>query len=180
MNIDVLFSTEERVRILNEVIFRLGPISVNEVAREAHVSKGLVSKYLNQLVKDNILEKKDGKFHVRDNINTKAVKILLNLSRFDTDLFERYDFVKGAGVYGSLVKGSNSEESDIDLWILTEMTSEESLATLTSELRGTFGDVRPLYLTKEKLELLKEADPLFYHSLIFGSITIHGGDLEEV
>jgi len=180
MNVYVLFSTKERVKILNKIIYKVGPISVNAAAREAQLSKGLVSKYFGLLVSEGILKKKDGKFHVQNNANVKAVKIFLNLNLFDTDFFDKYDFIKGAGLYGSLVKGVNTEDSDIDLWILTEGASEEFLAKLTSELGATFGDARPLYLTREKLELLKRADPPFYHSLIFGSITIHGERLEEV
>ena len=180
MNICALFSTRERVMILNEVIYRSGPIGVNEVAREARLSKGLVSKYLNRLVGEGVLEKRGGKFFVEENVNVRAVRILLNLSRFDTDLFEGHGFVRGAGLYGSHVKGSNTEESDVDLWILTEEADDEDLAKLTRELGEAFGGVRPLYLTKAKLGLLREEDPLFYHSLVFGSITIYGEGLEGV
>jgi len=64
---------------------------------------------------------------VRNNIRTKVIKILLNLGNFDVNLFEGYDFVKSAGLYGSYAKGGNTEDSDIDLWILTGETGEEDL-----------------------------------------------------
>ena len=64
---------------------------------------------------------------VQNGVNTRAVKILLNLNLFYTYLFKKYDFIKGAGIYGSYVKGTNTEDSDIDLWIVTEKTSEEDL-----------------------------------------------------
>jgi len=55
---------------------------------------------------------------------------------------------------------------------------QETLASLTGDLKKTFGYVKPLYLTSEKLELLKKTDATFYHSLVFGSVAIHGDDIE--
>lgn len=180
MNITVLFSTRERVKILSEIIYKTGPISVSRAARDAELSKGMVSMYFSLLVNEGVFEKRDGKFYVTGNVHTRAIKILLNLSRFDLNLFEGCEFVRSAGLYGSHAKGTNTEGSDIDLWILTEEANDEDLAKLTSELRERLGDVRPLYLSGEKLELLKREDPVFFHSLIFGSINIHGEGLEEI
>ncbi len=66
------------------------------------------------------------------------------------------------------------------MWLLTEKTSEEKLAALTTKLRNTFGNVKPLYLTKEKISLLRKKDPVFYYSIVFGSITIYGDEIENV
>jgi predicted nucleotidyltransferase/predicted transcriptional regulator len=177
VNINQLFSTRERIKILNHVIYKTGYLNVNKVAKNVELSKGLVSKYFKHLTREGVLEKKDDSFLVQSSVNTRAVKILLNLNLFDMDLFRKHGFIKGAGIYGSYVKGINTEDSDIDLWVITEETSEEDLAKLTCELKN-FGDVRPLYLSKDKLELLRKEDPTFYHSLVFGSITIHGDDIE--
>lgn len=107
------------------------------------------------------------------------MRILLNLNRFDSTIFRKYTFVRAAGLYGSFVTGENTEESDIDVWIFIEDTSDEALAKLTSELMRKNGDVTPLYLTKEKLQLLKKEDVTFYHSLVFGSI-IYGEKIETI
>jgi len=178
VNINSLFSTRERIKILSDVIYKTGHLNVNKVAKNVELSKGLVSKYFKYLTREGILEKKNDSFLVQSGVRTRAVKILLNLNLFDTDLFNKYGFIMGAGIYGSYVKGTNNEDSDIDLWVITEETSEEDLAKLTGELKKNFGDVRPLYLTKDKLELLRKEDTTFYHSLVFGSITIHGDDIE--
>ena len=155
-------------------------MSVKRVAKEVKLSKGLVSKYFNILARGGILRKSRGKFVVQDCIGTKATKILLNLNAFDSDFFKRYSFVKGAGLYGSFVKGTNTEDSDIDMWIVTEAAKEEGLAQLTAALKKKFGNVKPLYLTKEKTGLLKSRDNIFYHSLIFGSINVYGEGIEAV
>ncbi|MBL7080826.1 nucleotidyltransferase domain-containing protein [Candidatus Bathyarchaeota archaeon] len=180
MNIPALFSTPERVKILTHVIYRTTPFGVSQVARELNLSKGLVSKYFNHLTDEGILDKKDGKHAVLNRKNSRAIRTLLNLNRIDTDTFKKYDFVEAAGLYGSHAKGGNTEDSDIDIWILTRPTSEESLAKLSSELRKMLGNVAPLFLTPEKTALLRKENPVFYYSLAFGSMSLHGGGLEEI
>jgi predicted nucleotidyltransferase len=180
MKIETLFSTKERIRILNRVIYKTGYISVNSIAREAKLSKGLISKYLKYLAKEGLLKRVDRKLLVKDSIKTRAVRIFLNLSMLDDSFFRKYRFVKGVGLYGSLARGTNTEDSDIDLWICTERASEEDMARLTASLKRRFGNVKPLYLTKEKINLLKRDDSVFYHSLVFGSILVYGGGIEAV
>jgi len=178
VNIHKLLSTKERVKILRLILYRTNPLRVNEVARESELSKGLISKFFDVLLEEGILEKIDAKFSVQDNPNTSAIKILLNIECFDTALFNKFTFVSGAGLYGSFVKGKNTEESDIDAWVLIDKTDEENLARLTSELKRRYENIKPLYLTREKIEILKREDPLFYHSLVFGSINVYGEGIE--
>jgi predicted nucleotidyltransferase len=180
MNISELFSTKERVRLLEFIIYKIEYLNVSKVANELKLSKGLVSKFFDILVKERILKRTKNNFLVQDNINTKAIKVLLNLASFDTKIFNKHWFVKSAGLYGSFVKGTNIEDSDIDLWIVTERADEEDLAKLTNELKREYRNIRPLYLTKEKLKALRKEDTLFYYSLVFGSITVYGEEIETV
>jgi len=180
MNINELLSTKERIKILRQVLYKTGPLSVNKIASEAKLSKGLVSKLLKMLVKAGIARRAKSKLLVQDSLKTRAIKILLNLDSFDARVFAKYLFVVSAGLYGSMVKGKNSEDSDIDLWVLVEDAKEEDLAKLTRELKAKHANIMPLYLTKKKLEALKKEDTVFYHSLVFGSITVYGEDLEAV
>lgn len=180
MNIPALFSTPERLKILTHIIYRTTPFGVSQVARELNLSKGLVSKYLNLLADEGILDKKDRKHAVLDRKNTRAIRTLLNLNRIDANIFKKYDFVEAAGLYGSHAKGGNTEDSDIDIWILTLPTSEENLAKLSSDLRKRFGKVALLFLTPDKATLLRKENPVFYYSLVFGSMILHGGGLEEI
>ena len=180
MNLSGLFSTEERVKLLEQVIYNVGDLSVNKVADELSLSKGLVSKFFHILTKEKIMTKRKNKFLIQDNIHTRAIKILLNLAQIDVKLFDKYRFIKSVGLYGSSVKGKNTLESDVDLWILTKKTEEENLAKLTNELKKRDMNIRILYLTEEKLKILKEEDTVFYHSLIFGSVTIYGEEIEAL
>jgi len=180
MNISRLLSTEERVKILRHVMYKAGGISVSKTAAELRLSKGLISGYLGMLKSEGLLRRKGGEYFANNSMASKAIKLMLNMSAIDSGIFRKYGFVKGAGVYGSFAKGENDDESDIDIWIAVDKTKEEHLARLTAELRKAFGNVKPLYLTKEKLRLLMRKDELFYHSLVFGSITIYGDSIETI
>ncbi len=180
MDVPKLFSTKERLKILRFVVYKTGPLNVNKVASELKISKGLVSKFFDILVKEDILKRTKNRFLMQDNKNVKAVKIMLNLESFDPRVFKKYGFVESAGLYGSFIKGKNTEESDIDLWVLIRPTQEEHLAKLTNELKKRYGDIKPVYLTKEKLKILKKEDAVFYYSLFFGSITIYGEEFETI
>lgn len=180
MNIPKILSTKERLKILKFVIYKIEPLNVNKIASELNLSKGLVSKFFDILTKEGLIKRTGKKLLVQDNTSTKAIKIMLNLESFDAKIFKKYSFIKSAGLYGSFTKGKNTEESDIDLWILMEKTKEEYLAKLTNDLKKKFKGIKPLYLTEEKLKTLKKEDTIFYYSLIFGSITIYGDEFETI
>lgn len=175
-----MFSTPERVAILRRIIYRIEPVSVGRVARETSLSKGLVSKYLGCLLDEGVLEKSGAQYVARDGVETRAIKLLLNLDGVASFPFGKYPFVRSVGVYGSSAKGSNTERSDIDLWLYVGEADDEVLADLTGELRRCLGDARPLYLTEEKLGLLRGEDSSFYYSLLYGSVAIYGDGLEAV
>jgi len=169
-----IFSTKERIKIIDAVVYKKGSISVNNVASQLRLSKGLVSKYLDILAKEGILKRANGKFIVVESAIGKGIKILLNIRKIPVLLFRKYPFVKSAGLYGSCAKGENNEESDIDLWVKVDDVSEEKLASLSSGLNKRLEKLKLLFLTDKKIEKLKKEDELFYHSLAFGSITIYG------
>lgn len=180
MNIYKLLSTEERIRILEDILYKEELLGVSDVAERLNLSKGLVSMFFDILVEERILEKTGIKFKVLKNIEVTTLKILLNLNSFDTNVLEKFKFVKGVGLYGSFIKGENTEESDIDIYVLIKDTSEENLAKLTKELKRKNAKINPLYLTEDKLRTLEKEDTVFYHSLIFGSINIYGKGIEEI
>ena len=174
-----LLSTRERLKILSVVLYKKDDISITNVSREAKVSKSLVSNFFKILLKEKILKKKGRKFMVNDTSRVKALKILFNLYGLNGNLFKKFNFVRGAGIYGSFLKGENDDESDIDMWILIDdRVNQEEIARLSKELKRKYGNVSPLYLTENKLKELKEKDKVFYYSLIFGSINIYGEKIE--
>lgn len=169
-----VFSTKERIKILQAVIYKKDNLSVSSIAAQLKLSKGLVSKYLDILVKEGVAKRSNGKFIIRNSSLTKGIKILFNIKNVNPKIFKKYPFIKSVGLYGSCAKGENTDDSDVDLWIKIGEASEERQAVLTSELNKKIKNVKILFLTDKKIEKLKKEDKLFYYSLVFGSIIIYG------
>ncbi len=174
MNIERIFSTKERIRILKEIIFKEGGIGVSEVAEKVRVSKSLVSTYFDVLVKEGILKKTASGVFVTDSHKVKAVKLFLNMAGINVNIFKKYPFVSSVGLYGSCARGENTEDSDIDLWIRVKEPTEAELGALRTALKNKLKNANILFLTDEKIKKLKAEDELFYYSLVFGSIVIYG------
>lgn len=169
-----IFSTKDRINILKNIIYTNNPISVNLIAKNLKISKGLVSKYFAVLLRYGVTKKNNGKYIIVNSHITKAIKILLNVFNIDIKIFKKFDFVESVGLYGSCAKGENSEDSDVDIWIKIKDVNDEKLAALTSLLNKKIKNIKLLFLTDKKIEKIKKEDEIFYHSLAFGSIILYG------
>lgn len=169
-----LFSTSQRIKILQAVIFRTDSISVNNIASQLGLSKGLVSKYFQILLKQKILKKGKGGLVVSDSPLVRTVKILLNVKNINTGIFSKYPFVTAAGLYGSCARGENTADSDVDLWMRVKDVEEAKIASLTSEMNKKIKNAKILLLSDKRLEKIRKEDMLFYYSLSFGSIILYG------
>ena len=49
------------------------------------------------------------------------------------------------------MKGTNIEDSDMDMWIIIDQLGDETGSS--SELRHALGNVKPVYLTSEKMRI---------------------------
>ncbi len=85
------------------------------------------------------------------------------------------------GLYGSWARGTNHQESDLDVWIRADSLPPESmLARLQRDLsQQADSEVNLLVLTPEKLERLKKEDKPFYNSLVLNSVTLKVSLLKE-
>jgi predicted nucleotidyltransferase len=174
-----LFKTEERARVLRYVMFRKS-LRVAEVSRATGVTKGLVSRYLRLLVVHGLLQKEGREYSPYDGVLSRAVKLLLNLERIDLSTLS-LGSARGLGLYGSWARGTNHQESDLDVWIRADSLPPECmLARLQKDLsQQADSEVNLLVLTPEKLERLKKEDKPFYNSLVMSSVTLKGENIEE-
>jgi predicted nucleotidyltransferase len=174
-----LFKTEERAKVLRYVMFRKS-LRVAEVSRATGVTKGLVSRYLRLLVAHGLLQKEGREYSPHDGAHSRAIKLLLNLERIDLAALS-LGSARGLGIYGSWARGTNRQESDLDVWIRADsLPSESVLAKLQKDLsQQADSEANLLVLTPEKLERLKREDKPFYNSLVMSSVTLIGESLEE-
>jgi predicted nucleotidyltransferase len=169
-----LFSTSQRIKILQAVVFRTEPVSVNNIASQLRLSKGLVSKYFQILLKQKILKKKKDRLTVAETSVVRAIKILLNVKSIDMRIFKKYPFVSAVGLYGSCAKGENTESSDMDIWVKIANVEESQVASLTSEITKKIKNAKILLLSDQRLEKIRNEDTMFYHSFALGSIILYG------
>ncbi|MFH1801922.1 MAG: nucleotidyltransferase domain-containing protein [archaeon] len=171
-----LLSTDERIKILGDVLYKT-EVRVNETAKEIGLSKGLVSKYFDILVAEGVLIREENVLKINGGYKTRALKIMLNVLNIP-EIFEKHAFIKAAGLYGSAARGTNTKDSDIDLWIKVDDIKNKNIPKINAALIQELGETNILFLDNAKLEEIKNNDKIFYHSLHFGSITIYGDDNE--
>jgi predicted nucleotidyltransferase len=171
-----IFSTKQRITILQAIIFTTDNVSVNNIANKLKLSKGLVSKYFDILAKKGVLKREKGKLSVSDNSLVKAIKIFLNVGGIDPKIFKKYPFVTAAGLYGSCARGENTNDSDTDIWIRVKKVEETKVASLTVEVNRKIRNAKVLIIDDSKMEKIREEDIMFYHSLSFGSIILYGDE----
>jgi predicted nucleotidyltransferase len=173
-----IFKTEERIRILRHISLRTSA-TVGAVALATGVSKGLVSGYLNLLVEEGLLRRENRAFIRDDSALWLAIKRLLNLDLLK-DLIVLPAWAQGIGIYGSWARGTNTAESDLDLWILvdaldpgTEIRAAELEQAIALRIHC---EVNALLLTPDKVRHLGEHDRPFYTGLKTGHLTLDGED----
>jgi len=178
-----LFSTKQRERILDHMLgLPSAGYRVRELSTYFAVSAGSVSQFLSLLKKNKILTRKGDVFYIdTKNPLTKALKIVLNVSKIKIAVLKKIPGLLGMGVYGSWANGTNKEDSDVDVWVkIKERVGEELVAGVSRQLNKKMkSKVDLLILDPEKIEVLKKEDPIFYYSLVFGSIVLHGEALED-
>ena len=176
-----LLSTAERIKVLQHVLERR-TVGVEEVAKATGLSKGLVSKTLSLLVKEGIARKSGRKFTILETPQTRELKRFLNFMFLYPKLSSlKKDWTVSLGVYGSFARGENRPESDLDVWVFTKKPGISRSARLKREIELAVGrEVNLLLLTPNRLKALRENDPVFYYSLVYGSLVMWGDPLDRI
>ncbi len=177
MNIHEITSTEERERILSYLLqHQPKEINMNRIAKELGLSPGQIHKYINILRRNRIL----GGTGISDTPLVRVLRITDNIfkiedSKLIQEIRKSIRDTKGIGMYGSWAEGTNTETSDLDIWIKTEHEPEDiELAKLRRKLEKKLGSkVDMIILTKDRLSRLREKSDSFYFSLYY-SMTLWG------
>jgi len=176
MNMNELYSTPERERILRYLLYGQREKTMREVAKETNVSPAQVHKYLGILEKAGIA--KGGKLLEVPLVH--SLRLTQNLKRLKkanlTGLIrKKIPGVVGLGVFGSWANGTNMEGSDVDIWVKVEKEPEMLLSTQTrKELENKLGTgVDLIWLDEGRTKGHMEKNPPFYFSIYY-SIVLWG------
>lgn len=175
--INYLFKTNERIQILETIMERYS-FTVRDISIDTGVSKGLVSRYLNQLREDGFLKRSGRLYHVENQPLSRAIKVVFNLEKLKWDEISP-SWILSAGLYGSWASGTNKEDSDLDIWIkVDQYPSEDELNILYKNLKDRISsELNILILTPKKLSSIKDDVP-FYNSLKNSSLILEGDAIE--
>ena len=174
MNITALFSTKEREEILGYLLAHPSEeITMRGLARKLSLSASQIHKYVGILKKAGLFEQN----RLKETPLTSALRLLWNLKRIGgagivAILRRRFGKVAGIGMYGSWASGTNTEGSDLDLWVKTEIKPKDiGIAQARKELESKLGvPVDIVIATPKGLEHFREKSDAFYFSLYNGKL----------
>ncbi|MBD3389337.1 winged helix-turn-helix transcriptional regulator [Candidatus Micrarchaeota archaeon] len=176
MNMNELYSTPERERILRYLLYSQGEKTMREIAKEANVSPAQVHKYLGILEEAGVAK---GTM-LLENPKVHAIRLTQNLERLEKanlvgTLRKKIPGVKGAGIFGSWANGTNQKDSDIDVWVKVKQEPEVlKAAGARKELEKKLGaGVDLVFLDEKRVKGHMEKNPVFYFSLHY-SIVLWG------
>lgn len=172
------FSTKERLAVLNYVLFNHGKKTmVRKLSRKINVSASVVSKCINFLKKEKIIDEKNR----IQSPKARALKVYLNIEKIldagiDKAIKKELKPVS-AGLYGSWANGTNYSDSDIDIWIrVKKKPSEEKELKIRKKIKTELkAEPSILILTEKEIEGLRKKDYPFYCALIHSIALIGEG-----
>lgn len=156
-----------------------------EIAAKTKVSAGQASKVLGDLRKAGLVEmERRGKTElyrvISDHPALRAFKTLNTVISIEP-LVERLKGVsKRVILYGSSAIGTNIEESDLDLLVVSAKRGEaqDIIAGFPADAYYGFLDIRAVVKSPAEWASLEEKDPVFYSELLKG-ITLYEKEIDE-
>jgi len=174
-----MFSSPERLKVVELLLFRPETVlKVREIAKKVRVSPALVSGTITLLKKAKIIRgSKVDYFHPV----AKSLKIMLNIEKLESiKLIQKarslFKDCTGIGLYGSWANGTNTKDSDLDLWIKSDKESAEKVSELRRIFKRLGIEANIIMLTEKRMEKLKENDFVFY-CMLYNSFILWGEGL---
>lgn len=166
-----LFKSKKVMEIINYFIENQdAELYQSEISRKLKISRNTAFKWLNILNKKDILKTRiSGKMKYfklnKDNVIVKQIKILINVAM----LSEILKYLKDEGVevylYGSVARGEDDKESDVDLLITGKMERKKLIKIVESSKKVLKKEVKPLVLTPLEYAELSRRDKVLYENI---------------
>lgn len=151
---------------------------IRELSRLLKINHTTIRQYLIRLVKEDLIEAEKGKpydyFKVRINKKFLNLKLFFNLEKLrKSGIIEQieqdYDYPVII-LFGSYANAIDDSNSDIDLFILTEIKKNADYSKFESKLNRK---IATHLFSREKFDLAKNKNPDLLNSIING-ITLSG------
>lgn len=168
--LDMIFRTKSQILILKLLFLNTTKeFHLNDIARKTNLASPTVSKEMSNLVKTGLVTRRNQGNLSFYTINKNSIifdemkKIFLKYEIFSELLSKELskEKIKYALIYGSFAKGTEKEESDIDLLVVGDVTESYLLNTIPKIERKTGREINfILWTEKEFREKVKKHIPL--------------------
>lgn len=167
-------------KVVLKLIKNKKPYSIRDLAKEAHIGVSTAKTCLDYLHNEDFLKKKvignTYQFTLKNNFLTKQLKILFSLSEISKsdltkELIKKYPSILTILIYGSVAKGEDAKNSDIDLLIISR--EKIKLVPLKAERKLNRELTIIVYTISEWREKAK-IDKIFYDNIIANNLILYG------
>ena len=159
-----LFSKTE-VKVLNFILRQDEEMYEREIAKKAKVSVGSANSILKKFTKENLVEKRKlGRMALYkrndDSARVRQLKISMIVEFLEKEIVEKIKtFSRQIVLFGSCSEGKNTQESDVDLFILSNEKDN------VFEIVHKFSKVSPLILNSLEYSNLGGKDKPLYERI---------------
>lgn len=157
----------------------------SEIAEKTDISIGQASKVLGDLKKSGLVEmERRGRTElyciISDNPALKAFKVLNTIMSIEPLVERLKGTSKRVVLYGSCAIGTNIEESDLDLVVVSTKRDEvqEIISSFPGDVYYGFSEIMVVIKTPAEWAALEEKDPVFHNELLRG-ITLYEKEIDE-
>jgi len=180
--LEKLFTSKNRIKILNFFLFRKTKSHLREISRELKISPSAVKREVDNLVLIGLL-----RFDKRDLVLNKNCNYLEDLKNIfiktDAIIYPiqgalkkiKADFIF---LFGSFARGEYSEESDVDLMVISDLGLDKTLKTIRPAEDIIKRDINPVVWKIE--EFTKRKETSFVRDILKKGIIMIKGDENEL
>ncbi len=156
-----------------------------EISDKTEISIGQISKVLGDLRKAGLVEmERKGRTElysiVFDNPALRVFKVLNTIISIEPLVESLRSVSKRVVLYGSCASGTNIEESDLDLLVVSARKGEveEIISAFPASAYYGFSEIRAVVKTPAEWAALEDKDPVFYNEIIKG-IALYEKEIDE-
>lgn len=152
-----------------------------EISRKTKTSIGAANSALNMLSKERILNKeKKGRLHFYSanmkNPLVKQFKVLINIMKIDDLICRISGISERIMLFGSCAEGTNTQDSDIDLFVLSR--NKTSVSAIIREFQRKFGmEVQAIIVEPKQLADFRRGNEHIYEQISSGIRLWDGNEL---
>lgn len=168
------------INVIKNIIREIDEFSIRDVARKVNVSPSTAKEALDFLLSNSILDKRilgrNHMFKVKDSPLTREIKRIYSVYELESsgivkEILSNNKDVLSIVVYGSVAKGTDNKDSDIDILIISRKQIDISRLKKDKSLSREITFLK--YAHNEwKEKAIKEK--AFYNNVILNSITLFG------